>query len=280
MNQVLALAYTFLMPPPKAAPIADADNSTVSHPAWVRHIVIAQWGRTYAEALKEVCTRAFPWAEVTPCCSGADTLAQLRTKPADILLLAMTFPDMDGVDLLPLIAEGKLSKRVLVASHRREEHSLLALRAARFDGLIDTLEESVDTLIKALHLVANGQAYISPAFRAHMLDRNPPNDLAQKLTPAEIHVLAEIGDGSGNSEAATRLGLSESTVQTHRRNIMRKLGISSSARLVREAIRLGIVRITTDGGIIRPGFAKITPALLKCGTIVGLLDVLSLLNIG
>jgi len=237
-------------------------------PVWVRRIVISQWGRTYAEALKEVCARAFPRAEITPCCSGQETLASLRQNPADLLLIALTFPDMDGVDLLPIIAEEKLATRVLVASHRREEHSLQALRTARFDGLIDTLEESVETLISALHLVAHGGAYISPTFRSQMLDRNPPNALTQLLTPAEIQVLAAIGDGSANAEAAQRLSLSESTVQTHRRNLMRKLGISSSAKLVREAIRLGLVRITSEGNTIRPGFKKASALALHLGVLM------------
>jgi DNA-binding NarL/FixJ family response regulator len=231
--------------------------------AWVKQIVIAQWGRTYAEALKGVCTRAFPKKEIILCCTtGESVLNTLRQKPTDVLLLALTFPDMDGLDLLRYVAEEKLAARVLVASHHSQEHSLQALRQSRFDGLIDTQDESVEALIKALHLVAAGEPYISPSLRPQIIDRNPTGILAQKLTPAEIHVLAEIGDGSNNQEAALRLGLTDSTVQTHRRNIMRKLGITSSAKLVLEAVRLGMVRVTTNGNIIRPGFHKFAAKML------------------
>ena len=65
-----------------------------------------------------------------------------------------------------------------------------------------------------------------------------------------------IGDGSDDREAATRLGLSVATVTTHRRNIMRKLDVPSSAKLVREAVRLGVVRIGPDGAIVRPGLEE------------------------
>lgn len=167
-------------------------------------------------------------------------------------MLSTILPDEDGVNLLPKIAEEKLAARVLVALNQQGEFSRQSLRMARFDGLIDVLEESVETLVKALRLVAAGEPYISPSLRLHIIDRNPPGVLAQRLTAAELLVFSEIGDGSGNDEAARRLNLSEATVQTHRRNIMRKLGISSSARLVREAVRLGMVRITKDGGTIRP----------------------------
>ncbi len=272
------------MPPPKAS--APPDPRPVILPcssvkAGIGRIVIAQWGRTYAEALQLICAGVFPTAKIVICGNGAETLSTLRQEPADLLLLALSsFPDMDGVDLLPPIAAEKLAARLLVASQRREEHSLQALRTARFDGLIDTLEESVETLSRALQLVAMGEAYISPTFRTHVIEKNPPGVLAQKLTPAEIHVLAEIGDGSGNREAAVKMGLSEATVQTHRRNIMRKLGISSSAKLVREAVRLGMVRITTEGTVIRPGFDKIASSMLPAIALAGLTSLPALPNIG
>ncbi|HRI83690.1 MAG TPA: response regulator transcription factor [Opitutaceae bacterium] len=247
------------MPPPDISQFSPASRPpTGKSPDQIRRVVVAQWGRTYAEALTAVCRRAFPLAEISPCCSGAETLAALRKEPADVLLIALTFPDTDGVDLLPLIARENLATRVLVASHRREEHSLQALRAARFDGLIDTLEESVETLISALHLVANGEPYISPTLRGAVIDRPVPGIVMQKLTPMETRVLAELGDGSNNPAVASRLGLSAATVQTHRRNLMHKLGLHNGGQLVCAAIRLGLVRITPDGRAIRPGFAMLS----------------------
>lgn len=222
--------------------------------AWVRRVVVGQSGRTYAEALQAFCQKAFPQAEVTVGCSGSEIMAALYAQKADVLLLAMTLPDMHGVDLLKRVTHEKLVTRVLAASYHRDERTLLALRDAQFDGLIDTREEHMDALVLALRLVASGQPYVSPAFRGSVIDRTPVGEVWQKLTPAEIRVFAAVGDGSGNEEAARRLGLSEATVQTHRRNLMHKLGVSSSAKLVREAIRLGLVRINADGVVIRPEF--------------------------
>ncbi|MCW5548440.1 MAG: response regulator transcription factor [Opitutaceae bacterium] len=255
------------MPPPAASlPAPSLRPLGAASPDWVRRVVIAQWGRTYADALQGVCARAFPRAEFVACCSGGETLAELRIRPADVLLLALTFPDMDGVDLLPVIAREKLSGRVLVASHRREEHSLQTLRESRFDGLIDTLEESAEGLVRALRLVADGGSYLSPSLRDAIIVRAAPGETMQKLTAMETRVLAELGDGSLNPAVAGKLGISVATVQTHRRNLMRKLGISSSGRLVREAIRLGLVRITTDGRVIRPGFPALETAYPGLGS--------------
>jgi DNA-binding NarL/FixJ family response regulator len=240
------------MPPPSKA--TDPKLSPVAgEPAGVRHIRVGQWGRTYAEALQAVCIRAFPEATVAISCSGQEIIEALTAQHADLLLLAPNLPDMHGADVLRRIVREKLATRVLVALHHRDERSLLALRDAQFDGLLDTQEEGVEALVKALHLVAAGQPYISPVFRGRIIDRAPIGVISQKLTPREIRVFAAIGDGSGNEEAARQLGLTPSTVQTYRRNLMHKLGIPNSAKLVREAIRLGIVRITADGSVIRAG---------------------------
>ena len=221
--------------------------------AWVKHVAVVQWGRTYAEALRSICCRAFPKAAIQAHGTGSEALAALRAKPVDLLLQTLMFPDMDGVDLLKTVTQEKLAVRVLVASRRRDEQCLYALRNARFDGIVDTLDASVETLMEALHLVAAGQAYVSPAFRDILIDRIVPSDLWHQFTPAEIRIFTVIGDGSDDHEAAQMLGLSAATVQTHRRNIMHKLGVASSAKLVREAIRLGMIQITSEGHVIRPG---------------------------
>ena len=136
-------------------------------------------------------------------------------------------------------------------SPRRDEFSLLVLRTARFDGFIDASAEGVEAMETALRLVVEGQGYISATVRQNLVDRLEITALGRRLSPAELHVLGVIGDGSDNDEGAARLGLSASTVQTHRRNIMRKLGVATSAKLVCEAVRLGVVRITPRGVVHR-----------------------------
>jgi DNA-binding NarL/FixJ family response regulator len=223
----------------------------VSHP--VRRIVIAKPMKLYAETLVVVCQKVFPGAEVQVYCRGLDALAGLREHPADLLVLGLAFQDIDGLDLLDPIAHEKLAARILVDSPRRDEFSLLVLRTARFDGFIDASSEGLDSMMIALRQVADGHGYISQTVRHNLVDRLEANALGQRLTRAEIRVLSVIGDGSDNDEGAQRLGLTPSTVQTHRRNIMRKLGVSTSAKLVREAVRLGVVRITPRGVFLRSG---------------------------
>lgn len=222
----------------------------------LRRVVIAKWDALYAEALRSACGQAFPEATVEVSCRGGDTLRTLRAQPADIAVLGLTFADMDGVDVLEAITRERLATRTLLVSGRKDEHSLHALRTARFDGFFDPFGESLSQLMEVLRQVADGHGYISPSVRGPLLSSRPSVLLGQRLTPTELQVLCVVGDGSSNAEAAERLGLSEATVQTHRRNLMRKLDVPTSGRLVREAVRLGVVRIEPDGQIIRPGFDR------------------------
>jgi DNA-binding NarL/FixJ family response regulator len=224
----------------------------------VSRIIVAKWDTLYADALRNACTRAFPDTPVQVCHRGGDALQALRERPADLALLGLTFVDLDGVDILQAIARERLARRVMVVSGRKDEHSLQALRAARFDSLFDPFEESVDALVEALRQVASGHGYISPSLRRAIFTQRSAGVLVPLLTAAELQVFCVIGDGSDDREAADRLGLSDATVQTHRRNLMRKLGVTTSAKLVREAVRLGVIRIKPDGTIVRPGFEQLT----------------------
>ena len=85
--------------------------------------------------------------------------------------------------------------------------------------------------------------YVSPALHAYLLNRGPGQQTHPDLTPGELRVLRVIGTGENNAEAAAVLGLSEATVQTHRRNIMRKLKVTTSTKMVQESLRLGLAYI-------------------------------------
>lgn len=252
------------LPTPKPLPLVYVQNETfvaaVGEPLAltdVSRIVIAKWDGLYAGALRAACVRVFAGTPVEVCRLAGEAVTSLRARPAGLVLMGLTFADMDGVDVLETIAGEHLASRVLLVSGRKDEHSLHTLRTARFDGFFDPCDESLEALLAALQVVAAGHGYISPSLHRQLLGRQPVGVLGQWLTPAEHQVFAVIGDGSDNTEAGDRLGLSDATVLAHRRSIMRKLGVHSSAKLVREAVRMGVVRITPDGRILRPGFERI-----------------------
>lgn len=251
-------------PTPEPLPLVYTQDDdffvAVGEPLALTHLsrsVVAKWDRLYADTLRRACAQAFSNTPIEVCRNGELTLESLRGLPADLLLLGLSFVDMDGVDVLQTIARERLATRVMVVSGRKDELSLHALRAARFDGFFDPFTEEVEALVDALRQVAAGQGYVSPSLRRAFFEQRSAGVIAPRLTLAELQVFCVIGDGTDDREAAERLGLSEATVQTHRRNLMRKLDVSSSARLVREAVRLGVVRIKPDGSVVRPGLDQL-----------------------
>lgn len=222
----------------------------------VSRIVVAKWDGFYADALRITCGRAFPDVPIEICRSGRAALQALRQRPADFLLLGLSFADIDGIDILEANAREGLARRIFIVSSRKDDHTLRALRLARFDGFLDPIEEGESALVQALRQVADGRGYISAALCRRFVERRAESALTQRLSFAELMVFSLIGDGTDDAEAAQQLALSTTTVQSHRRNLMRKLEVATSARLVREAVRLGVVRIGPDGDVVRPGFER------------------------
>jgi DNA-binding NarL/FixJ family response regulator len=251
------------LPPPKPSPLVylqdDSFHTAVGEPlppGSVARVVIGKWDALYADALRMACERAFAGVAIVVSRCGEELLQALRDRPADVALLGLTFVDLDGVDVLQAIAREHLARRVMIVSGRKDEHSLQALRTSQFDGFFDPFAESVEALVDALRQVAEGHGYLSLSLRRQFAAQRSIGILAPRLSLSELQVFCVIGDGSDDAEAADRLGLSVATVQTHRRNIMRKLDIATSAKLVREAVRLGVVQIKSDGQIVRPGFEQ------------------------
>lgn len=218
-----------------------------TQPTPVAHVVIAEQNRLHADALRLACLECFADATVHLQVFGAQALRAMEHQPADLLVMGLSFEDIDGVTLLEQVNQGRLAQRTLIVSSQWEEHILLSLRTARFDGAVDTATESFGTIRQAMALVAAGEGYISAHLRKYLIDELPADTAVHELTAMELRVIRVIGEGCDNQEAAARLGISITTAQTHRRNIMRKLHVATSAKLVHEAVRLGLVRVTLAG---------------------------------
>lgn len=208
-------------------------------------ILIAKADRVYAEALGTLCSQAFPDSEIEITTTGETTRHALEETRVDYLILGMRFPDLDGVELLQEISQKRLAKNLIIIAGQHDKPLLSSLHTTRFDAIIDTYSESQEAIKDALRSVAKGQLHLSASLRPYLVERHSSWTSRQKLTLGERRVLKVIGNGCDNQEAGLLLGLRASTVQTHRRSIMRKLRVSSSPKLVYEALRLGFVQLNT-----------------------------------
>jgi DNA-binding NarL/FixJ family response regulator len=186
--------------------------------------------------------------------TAAAALRDLRCGPVRLALIGLSLPDLDGLDVVEVIASERLAWRILVVRDRDDEHSPIWLRRARVDGVFDPWLEPVSRLHEAIRQVVAGGRYFSAAAHAALSAPMAPT-LHQLMTPHEQLVFAAIGAGCDDSVAAERLAMAPETVHWHRQRIMRKLGVQSRGELMREALRRGVVRIV-DGAVLRPGFER------------------------
>lgn len=160
-----------------------------------------------------------------------------RTRP-EVILLDINMPQINGIDAIRLFRERLPETRILMLSMHdsREYISTSVMRGASGYILKDV---STDEIIVAIETVAAGKTYFSSGVSEVLLKRKA-HESTVPLTGREQDVLLQIAAGKSNREIAQSLGLSAATVETHRKNIKKKLGIPTTAGLIRYAIDNGL----------------------------------------
>lgn len=182
--------------------------------------------------------------------TGGEALAVARAERADVILMDIRMPQMDGLEATRRIAadEDLAGVRVLVLTTYEEDDYLFAALRAGASGLL-TKDVEVEDLVRAIHVVARGDALLSPVVTrrliASIVERPEPPDASAAdlaaLTQREREVMALVARGMSNDEIATTLFLSPLTAKTHVSRAMTKLGVRDRAQLVVLAYETGLV---------------------------------------
>ncbi|MGH6860929.1 MAG: response regulator transcription factor [Phyllobacterium sp.] len=162
-----------------------------------------------------------------------------RVEP-HVILMDINMPQLNGIDALELFKERVPASRVLMLSMHdsREYISTSVMHGASGYILKDV---STDEIVAAIDAVAAGGTYFSSGVYDVLLERDGNGPKAATLTTREQSVLLLIAAGRSNRDTAQELAISERTVETHRKNIKRKLGIATTAGLTRYAIENGLI---------------------------------------
>jgi DNA-binding NarL/FixJ family response regulator len=175
---------------------------------------------------------------------GAEALAAAERERPDVVLMDIAMKGMNGLEAAARLRERLPAVKVIILSmHTSEEYVLLALRAGAAAYLIK--DSATSELELALKSVMRGETYLSPAISRQVVDgyvqRVGASAGPEPLTPRQREVLKRIAEGRSTKEIAYELNLSVKTVETHRAQIMERLGIREVAGLVRYAMRAGLV---------------------------------------
>ena len=173
----------------------------------------------------------------------AETLAG-ELKPR-VLLMDIHMPGLNGTEATRRILRKNPRIKVLALSMYAQKRYVMDMFAAGARGF--ALKScSFEELAEAIGAVAEGRTWLSPELRhleADILGQSarPPGRVLDLLTPRGREVVQLVAEGGTSKSIAERLNLSETTVETHRRQIMRKLGLGSVAELTQFAVREGLL---------------------------------------
>lgn len=181
---------------------------------------------------------------------GAQALATLTSTPADVVLMDVQMPGMNGVDATAALTARPDGPRVVVlTTFDLDEYAYAALRAGASGFLLK--DAAAADVVAAIRTVDAGEAVLAPSTTRRMLDhlatgepRTSTGEATAVLTDREREVLVEMAQGYANPEIAGRLHLSEATVKTHVGRVLAKLGLRD---------RVHAVIFAYDHGLVRPG---------------------------
>lgn len=179
---------------------------------------------------------------------GEELLELLRSEPVDVLLLDINMPGPSFSQLLTEVRRLQPELPILVLSiHPEEQYAIQVLRQGVSGYLAKN--KSPDKLVEAVRVLAQGRRYVSQSVAELLLQSidDPSGESRQTeaprlstLTEREVEVLALLGQGHSTKQVARQLHVSPKTIATHRMAIRRKLGIDSSAALIRYCLINGI----------------------------------------
>lgn len=177
---------------------------------------------------------------------GREALELIQKHRPDVALLDITMPSLTGLEVATRVANEVEGVRIIILSmHTGTEYIARAVKA----GVSGYLLKNADPveLELALRAAVNGQMYLSPTVSKQLVEdyarrMSAETGTDELLTPRQREILQLIAEGKATKDIAATLDLSVKTVETHRKDVMERLGIHDVPGLVRYAIRQGIIK--------------------------------------
>jgi two-component system NarL family response regulator len=201
-------------------------------------LAIAEDQRMMRELLSTLLGREPDLEVVGQAASGREAIDMAGRLAPDVLVLDIGLPDLDGIGVARALRRRASPVKLLALSIHTERHAVQQMLHAGADGYV-VKSSALQELVQAIRAVAEGKLYLSPEIAREALPESEP-EAGAPLAARERQVLALIAEGKRSSEIGRTLGISTATVEAHRRNIMRKLGLHTVAELTRYAVRSGL----------------------------------------
>ena len=176
--------------------------------------------------------------------NGREAVDRAAELAPDVILMDLNMPNLGGLSATELLLEQTPETRILILTmHDSPEYITSALSHGAMGYILKDVP--TDEIKLAIDEVMQGNQYLCTGAKVSLKPKDGSN--RESLTNREQTILLELAQGKSNKEVAISLDISVRTVETHRKNIKRKLGISSTAGLTRYALEHGVLQGTGAG---------------------------------
>jgi two-component system invasion response regulator UvrY len=207
------------------------------------HVLIADDHAIVRQGLKQILSETEDLIVAGEADDGVEALQLARGGEWDVFLLDVSMPNRNGIDTLKQLKKEFPKLPVLILSmHPEEQYAIRALKAGASGYL--TKQSAPEQLVTAIRQVARGKKYVSATVAMQLADaiandsEQPPHEL---LSDREYEVLKLIAAGKTLTQVADELNLAVATISTFRARILTKLGLGSTAEMIRYGLEQGLV---------------------------------------
>jgi len=211
-------------------------------------IVLADDHRITREGLLSMLNNEVGMEVVGEAENGREAVKLAQELLPDLVIMDVTMPDLNGIEATRMITSGAGEINVIAISMYSDKQFVQGMIQAGASGYL-LKDCAFEELLNAIRVVVSGNTYLSPAI-ARIVVKDYLDKLSKDgssassiLTTREREVLQLIAEGMSTKKIASHLGVSIKTIETHRRQIMGKLGIFSIAELTKYAIREGLTSL-------------------------------------
>jgi two-component system NarL family response regulator len=208
-------------------------------------VILVEDHQMVREALRDVLSKESGITVVGEAGTALEALEQVGALNPDVVVLDIRLPDLNGIEVAARLHDANTHAKIVALSAFSDKRFVLAMLRAGASAYVSKSDAGTE-LVRAIRAVASGQPYFSPDIANALLARAPgtlPGEDRPVLARREREVLRLIAEGVRSPGIAERMHVSVATIEVHRRNIMRKLGMRTVAELTKHAIREGIVSL-------------------------------------
>lgn len=207
-------------------------------------LLLVEDQRLIRETLRLACETTLGHEVIGECGTGADVVPLVRELAPDAVVLDLALPDFNGLVAMDRLHRAGLFPRVVIVSVHCDEYTQFLVERKQVQAFVDKNANTTAALGQALRAVAAGRSFYSETYLAVREARQAnPIAFTKVLSSWELEILVLLGLGLSDHEVGGRLGIAPRTAKTHRSNILRKLNIPNTPKLIRFAVERGFTAL-------------------------------------